>query len=546
MRKFFIGILILVGLLVVGANIAVKLYFTKERIEKLVIPPAEKALGRKVGFSDVSVSIFSGVDIKGFFIKEEDEETDFVRVKDFVLKYRLLPLLQKRFVVKKVEIVEPYIRIVREKGGSFNYESMDLLKSTEPKKEKSSPKEKSLPVSLLVESVVVRGAKVSFEDKKGELPEVMATSNAALRLDFQKGNFSLLGKTETIAKMQRDKTVATLKIDTSMKGVDISYKLEGKLGKSDVALFGTVQNYLNKPKVVLNLYSKLLDVKEAVQEARALYTPKKDAEREASSKSSSQQTTTALPIPLWLDVKGAVNLEKVKYSKAAVEGLKLKYSLSKGILRVEDGQFKTLEGGVAFALTSDLNKVPIQYEGFVNATNLLLGAIPYLEGSLSTSFVFNGRGTEAEEVKRNLNAKGKFSVRNLAVKKAPVTVALSRILGVGDLQELKFEEAEGEFTVKQGRVFLDSVFSGKDLQAEVKGTVGLDGSLNLPVRLILSTSFSQKLLKRLPQASLLRTERGTLVIPVKLKGTLSHPQPVLTLEKRTLEKGIKRFFQLLK
>jgi len=76
-------------------------------IGALVVPPSEKALGRKVNIGDIDVSILSGISSHDFAIKEADGQADFLSARVFVLDYDLLPLLQKKLMVREIRIEEP-------------------------------------------------------------------------------------------------------------------------------------------------------------------------------------------------------------------------------------------------------------------------------------------------------------------------------------------------------------------------------------------------------------------------------------------------------
>ena len=59
----------------------VHFYLTDEKVKNLVIPQAEKALGRSVSIGTIDVGIFSGIAIhdyalKGRFVEETQHKTD--------------------------------------------------------------------------------------------------------------------------------------------------------------------------------------------------------------------------------------------------------------------------------------------------------------------------------------------------------------------------------------------------------------------------------------------------------------------------------------
>jgi AsmA protein len=100
------------------------------------------------------------------------EEKDFLSIKGFDLRIKLLPLLKKEVQVKRFAIVEPQITLVKSKNGQVNWEG--LGKGTETKDAapatpvKDAPKNgspSSLPIkSLSVEEFSVKNAALLWVD----------------------------------------------------------------------------------------------------------------------------------------------------------------------------------------------------------------------------------------------------------------------------------------------------------------------------------------------------------------------------------------------
>jgi len=127
MKKFvkFIGVLAALSvILVVGLNIFVKSYLTDARIKTLVVPPVEKALGRRVTIGSIKVSLFSGITINNFAVKEQDGKTDFIHAKAFKIRYDLMPLLRKKLRVSEILLDSPNIKLIRDRDGHFNFSSL--------------------------------------------------------------------------------------------------------------------------------------------------------------------------------------------------------------------------------------------------------------------------------------------------------------------------------------------------------------------------------------------------------------------------------------
>ena len=108
------GIVVVLLLIIAGLSAFVRFYLTGERLEAMLVPPVQKALGRDVTIGSINVSLFKGITVDGFTVKELDGKQDFVSAGSFILRYDLMPLLQKKFVVSEIRLEQPAVRIHRE------------------------------------------------------------------------------------------------------------------------------------------------------------------------------------------------------------------------------------------------------------------------------------------------------------------------------------------------------------------------------------------------------------------------------------------------
>ncbi len=143
-------VIIIAAILIIPRVVDVQKY--KPELEKKIA----EASGRPFSVSDdLRLSLFpwAGVsfsdlhlgNVKGF------EEKDFVKVKSFEVRIKLLPLLSKNIQVKKFILNEPRMVLVKNKDGRVNWELPK--KTTEPKKDEKAPvgkiSETGLPISAL-------------------------------------------------------------------------------------------------------------------------------------------------------------------------------------------------------------------------------------------------------------------------------------------------------------------------------------------------------------------------------------------------------------
>lgn len=123
-KTWFIILSIPVVLLVVGA-IALKLYFTDDRLKSLLIPQLESATGRTVNVSDVSLSVFPsiGVDIRGLTIANKPgfSEKPMVSLERMLADVKLRPLFSKRLEISSLLLEKPQILLETDEHGMTNY-----------------------------------------------------------------------------------------------------------------------------------------------------------------------------------------------------------------------------------------------------------------------------------------------------------------------------------------------------------------------------------------------------------------------------------------
>ncbi|MEK7308114.1 MAG: AsmA family protein, partial [Nitrospirota bacterium] len=189
-KKILLVVIASILAIIIALAVFIKLYMTPERVKAFLIPAAEKALNRKVNIGGINISLFKGIEVKDFAIKEKDEKTDFVACRNFVLKYQLLPLLSKKIIIDELKLLSPEIRIERDGDGKFNFEGIGQeQKPAEPAKvadstprEKQLPEAKGLPPSLLINRVTIQDAGFSFRDLKKELPDIKGSVNIEMDL----------------------------------------------------------------------------------------------------------------------------------------------------------------------------------------------------------------------------------------------------------------------------------------------------------------------------------------------------------------------------
>jgi AsmA protein len=176
-------VIIIAAILIIPRVVDVQKY--KPELEKKIA----QASGRPFSVSDdlrLSVFPWAGIsfsdlqlgNVKGF------EEKDFVRIKSFEARIKLLPLLFKDIQVKKFILNEPRMVLVKNKDGSVNWELPQ--KTAQPKKDEKIPagkiSETSLPISALrVEDFSIKNGEVLWIDHTSGTRKQVSNINLTLQ-----------------------------------------------------------------------------------------------------------------------------------------------------------------------------------------------------------------------------------------------------------------------------------------------------------------------------------------------------------------------------
>ena len=119
--KILAVVAVVVVILIVGLVVLARFVITPERVKQTVLPIAEDVLQRKVELGDISVSLFTGIELNDLKVYEKDGKDVFVGTKLVRLKYQLLPLLARKVVIDEVRVESPRIRVAHAVGDALEH-----------------------------------------------------------------------------------------------------------------------------------------------------------------------------------------------------------------------------------------------------------------------------------------------------------------------------------------------------------------------------------------------------------------------------------------
>lgn len=544
--KVIAALVVFFVVVVAGLSIFVRYYLTDERLQELIVPQAEKALGRQVSIGDIGVSLFKGVTVNDLVVKEAGGEENFVSTGSFVLRYDLLPLLQQKIVVSEVLLKDPAIRVFRNEEGKFNFESLALLGKKEREKEtpapSKSPGEAALPLALTVDKIKIENARFNLTDAKGELPTLDARADLDISVDLGQDistlQFQGSGSYEVQAAYQgvKSEVEGTLAVNKEQFSTDFEVLVDGER----VRVTTLVKNYGAAPDIECHLQSKKLQVDKLLALAGGLGKDKGEAvsTTPAAGMSGGPAKKEAIggAIPAGLTAHGTVKVEEALYRDLTINDFGLAYRLEKNVLTVSDLAARLAEGTLTTQAKLDLNDPAPVYDGSLAMSSIALTPLQEalfpkitekLSGMLSTEMTYAGKGFKWPGLREKLSADGTFSLKEGQIKNSDLATSIARLTGITELENLAFNDFSGNFKVRDGDVLVKSSIDGKGLEVETAGRIGLDTTLELPMTLKLSPELSARLEKKSSIARYLADEQGQTTLRLKLAGTLKKPKPTL-------------------
>ncbi len=512
-----IGIGIMV-LLWIGLNFMLKSYFTEERLKAIILPRIEELTGRKVALEKIRVSIFKGIMAKGISVKERDERKDFLKLEQFVLSHRLLPLLRKELVIKKIEVRSPTINIIKRKDGRYNFSDIIERKTT------SSPRsvdQKShlIPFAIISERLLIRDAHLSFFDEKNELPNASAILDGELR-----GSIGADGKPQMDYGEIYLKEIRLFLKEREMRisgKVEVTpqvlhARLQGQIKRDTIHLTANVKDCLSSPEIKADLHAKTLDLQTLLGLVQVKKGSKKPSDEESRKRGALQKEGLSEK----LRASGQISIDSAKYQDLRFNHIRMNYQYKGGIFRIDPLELQFLS------------------EGSFRTEGSLKGDLQFLD----------------QDPQLTLKGKAVARLGKGSFRQSRIMDAIASLLGNPAIKNIIFDEGLFHFDVKEEKIFLDGWANSNLIKLSPRGTVDFHQRLNLNIELRISPDLSKGLDRKWTFSRLMEDEKGWKTIPLRLEGTIEKPSVTVVLPEGVLEKGIQkrlkegleRFFQPLK
>jgi len=288
------------------------------------------------------------------------------------------------------------------------------------------------------------------------------------------------------------------------------------------------------PALALNLTGKRFDLDRAMPSAKGDSTAPPPA---------AQAGEEIGPLSVPLQLQAEVMLDEMVARGMTLRPLQLKLALRDDTLRLE-----SLTAGIDEGRLTSTARVDLRQKGLKYAGTLQLAALPVnplvkafkpalgesLYGIVDGRIDYSGRGTLPATAKQQLSATGELQLRDGLLKSLPVLDATAKLLGVASLREVTLEKGQIAFVIKDGLVQLDSAAGGSKVRLTSKGTVGLDGRLDLAAGVGLGPELSQQLDRSDALSRTLSDKEGWTTVPLLIGGSADKPK--VSLDSKALAK----------
>lgn len=316
-------------------------------------------------------------------------------------------------------------------------------------------------------------------------------------------------------------------------GVTGLLRLAGGALRSENLVLSLGENRAEIDLQAENLFAEPIRVRSAVRAERFALDPLLQASAAPTAAGKKAETKGGEPLNLPVLADGTVTIGETVYQGLTIRDFDLQYRLEKNVVTVQRLQGKVAGGSFGVTGAVDLGRAAPIYSSRLDLQGIQADplvsafwpkAAGTVFGTMNSRIDLEGRGTETEVLKRNLNARGEVRLTDGQLTGAGLMQGLAGFLNLEELRVLRFSQAKGSFTVREGQALVDSDIQGRDVRLHPQGSVKLDGYfLDLDLNLRLSPDLAKRAnLGKIGR--LLSDEQGWAQVPLKVGGTFEKPR----------------------
>ncbi len=169
--------------------LALKFYFTSERLKALILPRIQSAINREITVKDINLSIFPtlGVSIDELAVANRKgkgfSERPMVLVQKFLLAVKVRSLVANRVEIDHLVFDKPSIFLEINEDGEENFSNSEAKDSKERKSEKGFSVKYRARSALLLSNLEVKNGDFEYTDQKANKTIRMKGTDVRLRME---------------------------------------------------------------------------------------------------------------------------------------------------------------------------------------------------------------------------------------------------------------------------------------------------------------------------------------------------------------------------
>lgn len=328
-------------------------------------------------------------------------------------------------------------------------------------------------------------------DAKGKMSDVEVERYDKLT---NSGSMQVSNFTYESADVPQGVKITSAAMNFSPQAVNLT-QFNGFLGKSDVAMKGSLSNYMGylfRPNQTihgnLSFESRQFDVNEWMTE-------------DTTATPEDTSAMTVVEIPKNIDFTLVSTLGKVLYDNLTMNNMAGTIIVRDGAVRMDKLAFGALGGNFITSGTYDtkdvknpkfdfdlnISQVAVKeaYKTFTTV-QALMPLAQYISGDFSTDFkIGGGLGQDMMPLLNTLTGGGLIKLNDAIVQDAPILSSLSSFTKLNDLKTIKLKDVVLQAKVEDGRISyqpFDVVIADK-YKMNIGGNSGIDGSLDYKVKM---------------------------------------------------------------
>lgn len=182
MKKVLLAVLVLVLAVVLGAaayGVRLVSRLNTPEFQRQLLEQAKATVGTDVRVKKMDISLLSGVTLRGISIANPAPfPGDLLTADEFILRYRLRPLLARRLEVDRVSLERPALGLLMDARGVFNYERLGARGGKTP-----ASAGVAVPLRVVLKRLEVDGGSVTLMDNTRA--RLLAIKDAGFRSAFE-------------------------------------------------------------------------------------------------------------------------------------------------------------------------------------------------------------------------------------------------------------------------------------------------------------------------------------------------------------------------